>query len=122
MILQIFQKEGDEYWSDDDDVALNASASPAESASQNKSTFSSLINYLFFSLIVWQLTFSVSDATVIMMVVILKKFISLLSKVMKSAELKKVEECSRLCAKSPNKMNKLFVIIGEVKDKYQMTF
>lgn len=49
-----------------------------------------VINFLFTSLIVWQLMFSVSDTAVKTMVVILRKFIFLISDLLKSSELKKV--------------------------------
>ena len=72
-------------------MSLTTSAAQEEStfaSSQNKSVFSPLVHFLFLSLIVWQFTFSVSDAAIKTIVVILKKFISLLSEVLQCADLK----------------------------------
>ena len=51
------------------------------------------ISFLFTSLVVWQLTFSVSDTAVKVMMVILKKFITIISNLLKNSNLKNTIEC-----------------------------
>lgn len=83
--MHIYFQDGiEEVWTDDDESASNATAT--------QSVFPPVLNFLFTSLIVWQLTFSISDAAVKVMMTILRKIIVLVSDLLKSDELKKVTD------------------------------
>lgn len=84
--MHIYFQDGiEEVWTDGDDES-------ASNAAATQSVFPPVLNFLFTSLIVWQLTFSISDAAVKVMMTILRKFIVLVSDLLKSDELKKVTD------------------------------
>jgi len=84
--------EGNEFWSDDDDMAFITSVTQGNSTdkpSENtRSPYSPLLKLLFFSVILWQLSYSISDAAVKVIIATLKKFLSILSRIMNCGELK----------------------------------
>lgn len=84
-IIMYFQDGFEEVWSDDEESVSNTA--------ETQSTFTPVINFLFTSLIVWELMFSVSDAAEKIMTVILKKFVFLVRDLLKSSELKNAADC-----------------------------
>ena len=69
-------------------VTSAAKENPTDVSSQNNGLlFSRLLRFLFFSLMLWQLSYSISDAAVKMMIVILKKFLSILSRMIKKLKI-----------------------------------
>ena len=88
-------------------VTSAAKENPTDVSSQNNGLlFSRLLRFLFFSLMLWQLSYSISDAAVKMMIVILKKFLSILSRIMNCAELKNAVDCV------PNAYKSLLKYVG----------
>lgn len=60
---------------------------------QNNSIYTPVIQFLFSSLVMWQLIFHISDAAVKVMIVIIKRFLSLLSNTINCDELKYACDC-----------------------------